>query len=100
MEKRSDEELRDTMKELIKFTHMHFQYEETIFKKIKYPHEEFHRMEHTAFLGRCLVFENKVSTRNIALSMDMMEFLKNWLLEHILVEDRKYVEEFRKNNVG
>ena len=47
--------------------------------------------EHLKFIERIEKFKNEFEKGNGVLSFDLIDFLKNWLLNHILKVDMKYV---------
>ena len=73
------------------YIHTHFEHEEALQKKINYTDYEIHRGLHNDFKNQVEIFisEHKESTiTNIDL-VKINLFIKEWLLHHILVEDKK-----------
>ena len=62
----------------------------------EYPEFSKHKKEHQDFIAR-VADEKKhaVSTGN--LSLDMMYFLRDWLVDHILVSDKHFAEVTRRS---
>jgi len=77
--------------ELVQYTLMHFAREEALLEEIGYPELAEHRAAHAALAGRVEAlrtrFCNGLSGR---LGDDILDFLGNWLRDHILREDRGY----------
>ncbi|MBT4790962.1 MAG: hemerythrin family protein [Halobacteriovoraceae bacterium] len=94
---------KEILLELIEYSKMHFTYEETIFEKINYQEKEQHSKAHQDFaleISRLVEEMEKPNTsQEIALS-SLLLFLKNWLIKHILEEDKRYVDLFLKNKEG
>lgn len=84
------EAVRRTINALISYTKVHFESEEQLLTAKGYPTFADHRMEHHAFVKRVLDFHNQYMDGRVVLSAEVMQFLKDWLASHILVEDRKY----------
>ncbi len=62
--------------------------------KMKYPGYDAHHKEHLKFIRMVKESRNQLKTGvdQEQLLDKVLSFLKNWLLHHILVEDRKYYE--------
>lgn len=84
--------------ELINYVKVHFGYEETLFKKHGYPEQANHKKEHESFASKVLEFKQKYLSgdRN---SVAVMDFLNNWLKNHIMGIDKKYVPFFQSKDV-
>ncbi len=85
--------------ELVEYTQYHFGFEEDIFHQIHYSDTINHIDQHKKFVSQVSEFYNKFRTDKEILSMDIVDFLKNWLLKHILITDRKYVNKLRENGI-
>jgi hemerythrin len=83
--------LEKTLDSLVQYTVYHFSYEEKLFADTGYPDAERHKHEHEDLTKQALAIQEKVrSGASFALSMEVMEFLKNWLVNHILGSDKKF----------
>jgi hemerythrin-like metal-binding protein len=90
-----DELLTDT----INFTQKHFSTEENYFTKFNYSEKESHIGMHHYF-SQCLEnMKSRLDEKDISVTFDFMNLLRNWLINHILFEDRKYVDLFVRNGV-
>ncbi len=82
------EDLDSVMKELYKYTKFHFQEEEELMEKYKFPLFNEHLKMHREFVGRL-----QTICKNDDIFMDgvsIISFLCEWLINHILEEDKKY----------
>lgn len=79
-----------TILHLINYTKVHFESEERLLTAKGYPGFPDHRMEHHAFVKRVLDFHNSYLDGRVVLSAEVLQFLKDWLAGHILVNDRTY----------
>jgi len=68
----------------------HFGMEERYMEKFKYPGYLNHKKEHERFVGKVLEFETAFKQGKASLTMDVMHFLKDWLVGHIKGVDKKY----------
>lgn len=77
------------MEALEKYTVVHFSAEEDFMRAMSYPRFDYHKAAHDQFITR-LGREKASIQRGHMISEDMLHFLKDWLLSHILVVDREY----------
>jgi hemerythrin len=73
---------------LITYTKTHFAREESEMAKYQFPQAPEHTREHTALTRQVLEIQAKYRAGNSAvLSMEVMAFLRDWLLKHIQASD-------------
>jgi hemerythrin-like metal-binding protein len=76
---------------LVNYTKSHFAREEQFFSKTGYPNSHTHKKEHDDLTHQVLDVQAKYKSGDVAtLSMDVMDFLKTWLTNHIQGSDQKY----------
>jgi hemerythrin-like metal-binding protein len=56
----------------------------------QYPDLTNHKAEHDRFTKTVLDFQSKFHANEIGLTIEVMDFLKDWLSKHILGVDKKY----------
>ena len=71
------------------YTIAHFAAEETFMRAIKYPKFDAHKQTHDKFVQRVAEEKARLLAGN-GLSLDVLYFLKDWLVNHILVDDQDY----------
>ncbi len=71
------------------YTTAHFAAEETLMRVIKYPKFDTHKQTHDKFVRRIAEEKARLLAGN-GLSLDVLYFLKDWLVNHILVDDQDY----------
>jgi hemerythrin-like metal-binding protein len=98
-EKKTSEILDEVFTKLKDYTILHFNTEAELFKKYNYPETEVHLEQHKLFIAKLAELETKYLKNNVSLSTEMMIFLKNWLMNHILVTDMKYKDFFKQYNL-
>lgn len=85
--------LGNVFSELIDYTVYHFKAEEELFQKHGYTMHEYaqHKKEHEDLTKTALDLKHKFDTdaMKTVLTMETMEFLKNWLNNHICGNDNK-----------
>jgi hemerythrin len=75
---------------LMNYTTTHFITEEKYFDKFGYPEADIHKKAHTEFVKKVSEFKNEFEKSNITLSIQVMDFLSDWLKKHINGVDKKY----------
>jgi hemerythrin-like metal-binding protein len=81
------------------YTVLHFSNEEKYMKKFNYPDFENHQKEHAKFVGTVNEYVERVKSGKLIVSVEITNFLKNWIVDHIMVTDKKYTDFFIKNGV-
>ena len=76
--------------ELFNYAGNHFATEEKYFDKFGYPAAASHKLEHTNFVKKVSEFKNGFDGGQLALSIEVMNFLKDWLKTHIKGIDKEY----------
>ena len=79
-----------TLDSLLDYTANHFQYEEKLFAKHGYPQEADHKQIHGNMVKKVTEFQQQFTTGKKDISVELMEFLKDWLLNHIKKTDMQY----------
>ena len=87
---KSKEVLGKILNQLIDYTANHFKTEEDLFSKYGYPESTTHKRQHGDFVGQVTKYKSDYENGKSVLSIDIMVFLKDWLLEHIAGTDKKY----------
>lgn len=74
----------------------HFSFEEKCLAACSYEQTPGHVKEHQKFLGKTKEFRKRSKTEDPLLLVEMLGYLEEWFLHHVLVVDREYVETFKK----
>ncbi len=82
--------LEDTLQFLIEYTEFHFMEEEELLKKHNYVDYEAHKLEHAKLVKEVIGFKSGITDDEIKISNTVIEFFKEWIIDHILTKDRKY----------
>jgi hemerythrin len=85
--------------ELVKYTVDHFSTEERYFDKFKYADADTHKAEHKALVKKVADFQQNLAQGKAVLSIELMNFLKDWLINHIKGTDKKYTKCFNDNGL-
>lgn len=82
--------VEDTLSELVETTISHFNMEEALMEDMEYPGLERQREQHQMFISRISSVHRAVVEGHQKLEMDFLDFFKDWLVYHILTDDRQY----------
>lgn len=96
---KSKEVLDQVFKELVDYTRTHFTYEENFLAKIGYPGANAHKGMHAELVGKVFSYKQRIDKGELGVSIDIMKFLRNWLNDHILIEDKKYGRFYSEKNM-
>lgn len=75
---------------LVDYTHNHFIVEEVLFQRHGYPETVAHQAEHNGFTAKAMDLLMRFEDGE-EVSMETLEFLKEWLVHHICKVDRAYL---------
>jgi hemerythrin len=78
------------------YTKTVFATEEKYFDKFEYPESESHKSEHSDFIAKVAVFEENFKSGKIEQTVEDMQFLSDWLQNHIVNSDKKFVPLFHE----
>ncbi len=80
----------DVLKSLLTYTKTHFAEEERQLKTHNYGDYDRQVKEHAIFVQQIADLQKKHAEGNAAITQSTLNFLRDWLLKHINVEDKKY----------
>lgn len=75
---------------LLVYTRSHFSAEEAIMEDAKYPGLATHRIEHRKLTKQVEKYVERYQQGDLTLSLDLADFLSDWLKNHILSRDQSY----------
>lgn len=84
---------------LVKYVEVHFQSEERLMEVAKYPDLLRHRREHDKLTEQIFALAEKYEAGEAEITDQVMEFLKHWLLDHILQLDKKLAPFFQVHGI-
>ncbi len=80
----------NTLKEMLDYAKFHFDFEEKYMRQIDFPDLIPHRRLHRDFDTQIYQYYREAKNGHIVLNTTIIKIIKNWLLQHIMVEDQKY----------
>ena len=87
--------LERIVSDLVDYTRFHFQNEERLMRLNSCPDFDEHVQEHDRLTSTVARFEADLRAGKVAISISLMQFLKNWLTGHIKGSDMQYVPYMR-----
>ncbi|MGE0089343.1 MAG: bacteriohemerythrin [Bacteroidales bacterium] len=89
----------EIIQNLFDYASNHFQIEEKYFKRFNYRESVQHISEHQKFIEKINQFKIDFEKNNGALTFTIINFLRNWLISHIRISDKKYMDCFAQNGL-
>lgn len=89
-DKRGHEVLRDILAMLEKYIVEHFQHEECLLEKYGFKGLDDHRQKHQDLGQAVEEIKVRITSGTEDLANELFRFLKDWVLHHIVEEDKKY----------
>ncbi len=86
--------LSTILSELDRYTKEHFSEEERMMQLHQYPGLALQKQAHAHFIQKIQQFKEQLNTGTVTTSIQIMGFLKDWLVRHILETDKKYAPFF------
>ena len=87
------------LKGLVDYTNFHFKYEEKLMKDNAYPGLLNQEKQHKNFVDKINGFQTDMATSKLTIGVKINEFLKDWLINHISDEDKKYSKFFNDKGI-
>jgi methyl-accepting chemotaxis protein/hemerythrin len=98
-QKRSKDVIGQILNGLADYTVSHFAEEERAFAQTRYPDEAQHKQIHKKLVDQVVELQKKFRSGETMLSQDIINFLQDWLINHIKGTDKKYGPHLNKNGV-
>ncbi len=95
---KSKEIIDDLISKLFDYSQTHFADEEKLMRDCKFPDLALHVTEHERFIAKVNDYRNNFNLTSRMTAIDIMNFLKDWLTNHVLVTDKKYAPFIKNKN--
>jgi len=79
----------ETLLAMQEYTRMHFKYEEEFMQKKNYPELVVHRRIHKEFDNKIYQYYRDMINGEMVLNSAIVKEMQNWLIDHIMKEDKK-----------
>ncbi|MGM0376761.1 MAG: bacteriohemerythrin [Bacteroidota bacterium] len=90
MDGKSKDKLTVLVEGMLDYTKYHFANEEQYMKSIGYPDFDAHKEKHDFYIEKINEFYEKIKKDELILSLEVTNFLKTWLINHIKGTDQQY----------
>lgn len=90
LENKHKEKIEEIVDGLIDYTKFHFSTEEKYFHRFNYSKTKEHIQEHKNFIEEVEKFKHQLGKANGKLYYDIINFLRNWISNHIQKSDKEY----------
>jgi hemerythrin len=92
--------IAELLTEMTDYALEHFRAEEYLMSEYGYEHKDRQVLQHEAFITKTQEFYSATNVGTNILSMALLDYLRNWLVDHILDEDMKYKSFFKSKGVS
>jgi hemerythrin len=96
VEKAEREYFESVIHGAVEYVKIHFATEEKIMRRTGYAGYAQHKKEHEAFVLNVLEQIQAYNAGKRLVLNNFTRFLKNWILTHIAVSDKRYFEHFKR----
>ena len=97
----AESSIHATMEALVGYVAVHFEHEERLMQQTGYPGFEAHKQAHAALAGRVRQFQEDLQRAPEAFNYkELMEFLSNWLSQHIRKLDMDFAAYHKKQQAA
>ncbi len=93
------ESILGILDEMAGYAKEHFATEEAYMLQFGYTEYSHHKEEHFNFFNKVTDYRNKINGDDYQIACEIFEFLKKWIVDHIKVVDKKYMECFKVNGL-
>ncbi len=92
--------LSQILDRLVQYTAVHFTYEERLMQSHGYPGLEEHKKEHRALTKQVMDFQADFDAGRAAVTVQLLQFVRQWLRDHIAQSDQRYAPFLRQRKVA
>ena len=94
-----DKKLVVLFADLISYADLHFNTEEGYFDKFGYPESKHHKDAHKLFRKKIFSLITQYKKKKIEATFELVDFLEDWFLGHLAIEDKKYSKFFNDHGL-
>jgi hemerythrin-like metal-binding protein len=86
----SIEQTTEILQAMHDYAQNHFNFEEEYMREINFPDIVAHRRSHKDFESLIYSYSRDIEAGKMVLNTKVIKLIRNWLMEHITVEDKQY----------
>jgi hemerythrin len=87
---KGEDVIRDVVAKLAAYTRTHFLHEESVMQQTGYPGLPAHRQQHARLMASVEQYQSDLEQGHQADTVAVLQFLRNWLINHIQKSDKAY----------
>jgi len=95
----SKPDLEKILEKLVNYKNIHFSTEEKYFKEFNYEGAVEHETQHRMFNEKITEFQKKSQEGTYNIGFDLIDYLEDWLVDHLANMDKKYVACFHEHGL-
>ena len=96
---KGNDKVGNILNELTAYAVAHFKTEEKYFVMYKFPEADSHIEEHTDFVQKVTDFKKEFENGTRSLTVEVLDFLCDWLQKHIMGSDKNYSSFFNEKGL-
>ncbi len=93
------EGVKEVLREMTNYVLTHFKTEETYMIEFNYPEYQYHKEDHHDFAIKTIAYLDRVINGDYQIANEILEHLKQYLVNHIQVTDKKFVDCCKENGL-
>jgi len=94
------DEIMQLLQKLYDYTEYHFGYEENLIQTHNYQETDQHKKMHHFFVDKIRsILAKDIDENQQEAVLEILNFLSEWISSHILIADRKYVDDFKARGI-
>jgi hemerythrin len=97
---KANNQLASILDRLVQYTAAHFAHEESLMRMHQYPNFDKHKADHDALVKQVVAFQVDFKSGRIAMAIDVLHFLRDWLAKHIQGTDFAYIPFMKEKKVA
>lgn len=95
----TEEKMSGILNSIVEYKKIHFATEEGYFKEFDFEGTEEHIKEHRGFTDKVAEIQKKHEGDTLNFAFELVDYLEDWLISHLMNTDQKYVECFRSHGL-
>ena len=95
----TEEVVTNIISSLVEYKKFHFATEEKYFKEFNYEGAAEHIAQHQLFNDKLSALVEKCGADYMVLAFELVDFLEDWLIDHLLTVDQAYKECFQSHGL-
>lgn len=94
------DEIIECLHELLAYTEYHFKYEEQLMEDHQFSGQDQQETEHQFYVQKIRnISKRDIDSDQQKTTMEIVDFLSEWISGHIVFSDRKYATEFKEKGI-